>query len=663
MIPLWRPGEDRIANSQMTRFQQYVEQRYERTFPTYDALHHWSVTDTDDFWSAIWDFCDVQATMSYNQVTSNLDQFPGTTWFPGSELNFAANLMRYTDNQVAMVGILENGQRCSYTYAELKEEVERLASAMRRHGITVGDRIAGLMPNIPETVIAMLATTSIGAIWSSCSPDFGINGACDRFSQIEPRLLFTTESYLYNGKVIDCLDKVAAIQNNIDSIETTIIIPLLKNKGLEDKGQNRTTDLAHLQKTRTLTDFIEGDVLPLTFTPLPFDHPLYIMYSSGTTGIPKCIVHSAGGTLIQHLKEHKLHTDISRTDTLFYFTTCGWMMWNWLVSGLSTGCTLVFYDGSPFANSSSEDQGTVLLDAINNEGITVFGTSAKYIAGLEKQGLKPRETHQLTSLKTILSTGSPLSETSYKYIYRDFKSDVCLSSISGGTDIISCFMLGNPNMPVYSGEIQCLGLGMAVEFWNQDNDPVTDETGELVCIKPFPSVPIGFWQDPEDVRFLKAYFDERQGIWTHGDYGELTERGGVIVQGRSDAVLNPAGVRIGTAEIYRQVETIPEVVDSIAVGQEWQDDERVVLFVMLQPGITLIDDLIQTIKLTIRQNTTPRHVPAKILQVSDIPRTISGKIVELAVRNIIHNKPVENTDALANPEALDLFRNRPELES
>ena len=632
----------------MTRFQHYVEQRYERSFDSYADLHHWSVTETDDFWRAIWDFCDIRSTTAYRQPTLDLDKFPGTQWFPGSELNFAENLLRYRDDQVAMVGLLENGQRCSYTYAELWHEVEQLASAMRRHGITQGDRIAGLMPNIPETVIVMLATTSIGAIWSSCSPDFGINGACDRFSQIKPRLLFTTDAYIYNGKVIDCLAKVASIADKIDSIEATIVIPLLTTEASKtDERRN----------TQALSDFIKGDITSLTFTPLPFDHPLYIMYSSGTTGIPKCIVHGAGGTLIQHLKEHQLHTDITRADTLFYFTTCGWMMWNWLVSGLSSGCTLVLYDGSPFAQ-----KGEVLLNAIDDEAITVFGTSAKYIAGLEKQGLKPKEHHQLTSLKTILSTGSPLSEASYEYIYRDFKADVCLSSISGGTDIISCFMLGNPNLPVYSGEIQCRGLGMAVEFWSELNQPLTNETGELVCITPFPSTPTGFWHDEQDARFIKAYFTQNPGVWTHGDYGELTQRGGIVIQGRSDAVLNPAGVRIGTAEIYRQVETITEVIDSIAVGQEWQDDERVVLFVVLQPGLTLDDTLIAAIKLTIRQNTTPRHVPAKVLQVADIPRTVSGKIVELAVRDVIHGRPVNNTDALANPEALNFFMDRAELD-
>lgn len=647
MIPLWQPSPDRVASSQMTSFQRTVEARYGQSFADYAALHRWSVENTDDFWGAIWDFCEVQATTPYAQVTQNLDQFPGTTWFPGSQLNFAANLMRYNDERVALVGLLENGRRSSYTYAELWLAVEKLASAMRRHGIVAGDRIAGFLPNIPEAVIAMLATTSIGAIWSSCSPDFGINGACDRFGQIEPRLLFTAEAYVYDGKVIDCLDKVAAMQAKISSIELTIVIPLL----------SEPVELSQRPAIQLLSDYVAGDVRALEFAALPFDHPLYILYSSGTTGIPKCIVHGAGGTLVQHLKEHKLHTDVSRTDTLFYFTTCGWMMWNWLVSGLGTGATVVCYDGSPFANNAQ-----VLLDAIDQEGITIFGTSAKYIAGLEKQGLKPAQTHDLSSVKSVLSTGSPLGEASYDYIYRDFKQDVCLSSISGGTDIVSCFMLGNPNLPVYSGEIQCRGLGMAVEFWGQDNEILVDVTGELVCTKPFPATPLGFWRDPEDVRFLNAYFSEHPGVWTHGDYGELTQRGGVVVQGRSDAVLNPAGVRIGTAEIYRQVEILPEVVDSIAVGQDWQDDERVVLFVVLQAGFTLDDALTAKIKLTIRQNTTPRHVPAKIIQVSDIPRTISGKIVELAVRKVIHGDVVDNTDALANPEALSEFKNRPELE-
>ncbi len=647
MKPLWQPSRERVQSSQMTAFQRYVEDRYGRQFTDYASLHQWSVEHTNEFWGAVWDFCEVQATVGYEQVAANLDHFPGASWFTGSKLNFAENLLRYQDDQVALIGLLENGQRCSYTYAQLWSAVEKVAGAMRRHGIEAGDRVAGFLPNIPEAVVIMLATTSIGAIWSSCSPDFGFNGACDRFGQIEPRLLFTADAYVYNGKEIDCLEKVDAMRAQISSIEITIVIPLLSGN----------LDLSHLDAMQRMDEFTAGAAEPLKFAAMPFDHPLYILYSSGTTGIPKCIAHSAGGTLVQHLKEHKLHTDVSRADTLFYFTTCGWMMWNWLVSGLTTGATLVCYDGSPFAQD-----GQVLLNAIDEEGITVFGTSAKYIAGLEKQGYKPAQTHDLSSVKTVLSTGSPLSEASYAYVYRDFKSDVCLSSISGGTDIVSCFMLGNPNLPVYAGEIQCLGLGMAVEFWDQDNTAVVGTTGELVCTKPFPATPIGFWRDPQQERFVDAYFAEHPGVWTHGDYGELTQRGGVVVQGRSDAVLNPAGVRIGTAEIYRQVETLAEVLESIAVGQEWQDDERVVLFVVLAAGFSLDDELVGKIKQTIRQNTTPRHVPAKILQVSDIPRTISGKIVELAVRKTIHGERVENTDALANPEALAEFKNRPELD-
>jgi len=646
MKPLWQPDKMRAAQSQMTHFQSFAEERFKRSFSSYYDLHHWSVTETAEFWEAVWYFCEVKSASEFSEVVRHLDQFPGTQWFTDSRLNFAENLLAHRDDQIAIIGLLENGERSAYTYAELYTEVERLASAMRRHGITNGDRVAGLLPNIPEAVIAMLATTSIGAIWSSCSPDFGVNGACDRFGQIEPRLLFTTESYLYNGKTVDCLDKISRIAQNIESIEATIVVPSI----------NQQPDLTKIKRARSYEEFVAGDITALKFKALPFDHPLYIMYSSGTTGTPKCIVHSAGGTLLQHLKEHKLHTDISRDDTLFYFTTCGWMMWNWLVSGLTTGGTILLYDGSPFAG-----EGNVLLDAIDSEKISVFGVSAKYLSALEKQGARPRETHRLDSLKTILSTGSPLSEASYEYVYRDIKADVCLSSISGGTDIISCFMLGNPNLPVYSGEIQCAGLGMAVAFWNKNKQAEVDQTGELVCTVPFPSVPIGFWNDPEAAKFLKAYFTEHPGVWTHGDYGSITERGGIVIQGRSDAVLNPSGVRIGTAEIYRQVETIKEVVDSIAVGQEWQGDERIILFVVLQSDLVLDDRLIETIKLAVRQNTTPRHVPAKIIQVSDIPRTISGKIVELAVRNVIHDRAVNNTDALANPEALEQFKQHSEL--
>lgn len=649
MTILWQPDQERITNSQIKAFQARLEEISGIAFKDYGEMHRWTVDHPAPFWQMVWNFCEVQATKPFDRVADNLDKFPGTTWFPGSELNFAENLLRYRDDQVALVGLLEDGDRRTFSYAQLFNEVEKLASALRAEGIKSGDTVAGLMPNVPEAIIAMLATTSIGAIWSSCSPDFGVDGACDRFGQIEPRLLFTTESYVYNGKVLDCLDKVGNIQKRIDSIEKVIVFPLLITEPELPVGDS----------FQSSNDFVSREfVQPLAFEALPFDHPLYIMYSSGTTGVPKCIVHGAGGTLIQHLKEHRLHTDISRDDTLFYFTTCGWMMWNWLVSGLASGCTLVLYDGSPFA-----DSGNILLDAIDREDITIFGTSAKYISGLEKQSLKPMQSHSLTTLRTILSTGSPLSDASYEYVYRDVKRDVHLASISGGTDIISCFMLGNPTLPVHTGEIQCAGLGMAVAFWNNCDVAAPGSTGELVCSSPFPSTPIGFWNDPKGQRFRAAYFDQRPGVWTHGDYGEVTLNEGIIIHGRSDAVLNPSGVRIGTAEIYRQVETLPEVVDSIVVGQQWEEDERVVLFVVLQTGISLNEALDGAIKTTIRKNTTPRHVPAKVIAVTDIPRTISGKIVELAVRKVIHGQPVENVDALANPEALKLFENLPELET
>ena len=501
------------------------------------------------------------------------------------------------------------------------------------------------MPNIPETVVAMLATASIGAIWSSCSPDFGINGVLDRFGQIEPKLLFCCDGYFYNGKTINCLPRLQEISQQIESIQQMVVIPVT--------GQPLPADI----NATGFNDFIASEQTPeLTFEQLPFDHPLYIMYSSGTTGVPKCIVHGAGGILLQHLKEQQLHTDNKPEDTL-YFTTCGWMMWNWLVSGLATGATLVLYDGSPFYPEPK-----ALIDMAEEERISIFGTSAKYIAALEKAGVKPRQSHNLENLKALLSTGSPLSHESFNYVYRDIKDDLCLASISGGTDILSCFVLGNSCLPVWEGEIQCRGLGMAVEIWDSNGKSVTGEKGELVCSKPFPNAPICLWNDPDNKKYLDAYFSIYPGIWAQGDYGEITGHNGVIIHGRSDAVLNPGGVRIGTAEIYRQVEKLDEVIDSICIGQDWEDDVRVVLFVVLDKGIELNEELKQKIRSTIRRETTPRHVPAKIIAVKDIPRTISGKIVELAVRNLVHNRQVSNTDALANPEALDQFKHLAELQ-
>lgn len=646
MSILWQPTEAAINQTQIANFQRHIENKYQISFRDYSELHHWSVTASDKFWSGIWDTCEVIGTPG-DRVLANDNSPSGVSWFPDAELNFAENLLRFDDDQLAIVGLLENGERQTWTYRELRRAVASLASAMRAEGIEQGDRVAGLMPNIPQTVIAMLATTSLGAIWSSCSPDFGANGASDRFAQIEPKLLFTTDGYFYNGKRISLEEKLNAIHGRIDSIQKIIVASII-NEPLSLNGDGISWD-----------DFVANDLgAAIEFSRLPFNHPVYILYSSGTTGIPKCIVHGAGGTLLQHSKEHRLHVDLKREDKLFYFTTCGWMMWNWLVSGLATGCTLVLYDGSPFAK-----RGKVLLNTIDDEGITVFGTSAKYISSLEKMKRKPLHSHRLDSLRTILSTGSPLSHSSFEYVYRDFKPDVHLASISGGTDIVSCFVLGNPTLPVRTGELQCAGLGMAVEFWDGDKPVAPGEQGELVCTTPFPSTPVAFWNDTNQERLKAAYFLERPGIWTHGDFGEVTENGGYIIHGRSDATLNPSGVRIGTAEIYRQVETIPEVIDAIVVGQHWQDDERVILFVVLEEGLTLSDDLSERIKQTIKNNTTPRHVPEKVLQVPDIPRTMSGKIVELAVRDVIHNREVKNTASLANPEALAHFKNLSALQS
>lgn len=648
---LWTPSEVQLEQCEITKFQGFLQSHYQLDFGSYQELHQWSINSRDQFWQAVWNYCDVITSEPYDSVLENPDAFPTCSeepaeWFKGARLNFAENLLRFRDERIALVSLLENGERRSLSYRELFEQVEKLASALLADGVKPGDRIAGLMPNIPEAVVAMLATTSIGAIWSSCSPDFGKNGVLDRFGQIHPKIVFATDGYFYNGKTLYCKDRIEAIGTEIPGIKKLVIKSLIEDQ--EIKGLKNAVDFD------TYLDSAEPE--QLRFQQLPFSHPVYIMYSSGTTGAPKCIVHGAGGTLLQHMKEHRLHTNIGRNDVLFYFSTCGWMMWNWLVSGLSVGCTLLLYDGSPFAR-----KGKVLLDAIDEESITVFGTSAKYIAALEKSGIKPKLSHKLDSLKAILSTGSPLSHESFDYVYRDFKEDVCLSSISGGTDIISCFALGNPTLPVYKGELQCLGLGMAVEIWNEKGESVIGEKGELVCTKPFPSCPVGFWNDPDGDKFHAAYFDTYDNVWVHGDYGEITEHGGLIVHGRSDAVLNPGGVRIGTAEIYRQVEKLDYVVDSLVVGQEWEDDVRVILFVVTRDGIELDSDLTQEIKLTIRENATPRHVPAIIIEVPDIPRTISGKIVELAVKNIIHNRPVVNQDALANPEALLHFENLEEL--
>jgi acetoacetyl-CoA synthetase len=653
--PLWRPSQDRIARSALTAFSALVKERFSRTdVSTYEALHHWSITATDDFWRCIWDHCEVIASEPSDVVVRDADKMPGASWFPDARLNFAENLLRRRGNATALVSLLENGTRKETTFDELYAQVAAIAAALKARGVEPGDRVAGFMPNVTETVVAMLAATSLGAVWTSCSPDFGFQGVMDRFGQVKPKVLFAADGYYYNGKAHDSREKVRQIAEEIDSLEQVVFVEVVEKApniaGIEG--------IEGIESAVLFSDWLheQAGVTDIEFEQLPFDHPLYIMYSSGTTGVPKCIVHGAGGTLIQHLKEHQLHCDIGPEDTLFYFTTCGWMMWNWLVSGLASGATLILYDGSPFAND-----GKVLLDAIDREGITVFGTSAKFISGIEKAGLNPRESHDLSSLETILSTGSPLSHESFEYVYRDVKSDVLLASIAGGTDIISCFVGGCPTRPVYTGQIQCRALGMAVEFWDETGAPLASGKGELVCKLSFPSMPIGFWSDDDGGKYHRAYFAQFENVWCHGDYGELTLEDGAIIHGRSDAVLNPGGVRIGTAEIYRQVEKLDAIVESIVVGQDWEGDVRVVLFVVLREGEALDDSLEQAVRSTIRQNATPRHVPAKIIQVPEIPRTLSGKIVELAVREVVHGRPVNNVDALANPGALQHFASLAEL--
>jgi acetoacetyl-CoA synthetase len=610
---------------------------------SYEALHAWSVARPEQFWSLLWEFCEVQGSRA-GPALVDADRMPGAQWFPQAKLNFAHNLLRRRDDGDAIVFWGEDRVKRRLTHRNLYDLVSRMAQALADAGVGKGDRVAGYLPNVPEASAAMLATASLGAIWSSCSPDFGVQGVLDRFGQIEPKVLFCADGYLYNGKEFDSQEKARAALEKLPSVEECVVVDYLG---------------AAVTAGTPLDEFIEPfDAGDIRFAPVAFNHPLYILYSSGTTGVPKCIVHGTGGTLLQHLKEHRLHSDVKGGDRLFYFTTLGWMMWNWLVSGLASGATLLLYDGSPFVG-----RGRVVFDFADASGMTHLGTSAKFIDAIAKAGLKPRATHRLESLRAILSTGSPLLPESFDYVYRDVKSDVCLSSISGGTDIVSCFVLGNPTGPVWRGEIQAKGLGMAVEVFDEQGHPIENDKGELVCTKPFPSMPVGFWNDPDGAKYRAAYFEKYPNVWRHGDWCEITPHGGIVIYGRSDAVLNPGGVRIGTAEIYRQVEQLEEVVESLVIGQDWQGDVRVVLFVKLREGLELDQALVDTIRRRIRDNTTPRHVPAKVLQVADIPRTKSGKIVELAVRDTVHGRPVKNLEALANPGALEYFRQRPELAS
>ncbi|MFK8331734.1 acetoacetate--CoA ligase [Pseudomonas sp. BJa5] len=645
---LWRPGKARIQASRMEAFRKEVNRRHGLALADYDQLHRWSIDQRAAFWQTLAEYFKVRWHQPATRVLDEGPQMPDARWFSGATLNFAEHLLQRRDGQTALIVVREDGERQSISHAELAAQVAGLQRSFQAAGIGVGDRVAACMPNTWQTLVAMLACTSLGAVWSCSSPEFGTHGIIDRFGQIEPKLLIVCAGYQYAGKAIDQVDKINEVLAALPSLEQVLVVPYTRARTRVDEFHSRAP-------VSLWDDFYQAGGEP-QFTPLPFDHPLYILYSSGTTGVPKCIVHSAGGVLLQHLKEHGLHNDLGPDDVLFYYTTCGWMMWNWLVSGLAVGTTLVLYDGSPLHPGPER-----LLDLIDSERITAFGTSAKYLAALEHAHVQPRQSHHLASLKLLLSTGSPLSPESYDYVYREFKADLCLASMSGGTDICSCFVIGNPVLPVRRGQIQCKSLGMAVEVWDDNGKPVVGEKGELVCTRHFPAMPLGFWNDPLGERFRAAYFSQFPGVWAQGDYAEQTPQGGLLIHGRSDAVLNPGGVRIGTAEIYRQVEKIDEVLESVAIGQRWHNDVRVVLFVRLREGLQLDEALQARIRQVIRSNTTPRHVPAVIAAVSDIPRTISGKIVELAIRNVVHGEPVKNTDALANPEALAQFRDRPEL--
>lgn len=645
--PLWTPSTERIKQANMTRFIEYVNGRFGKAFSRFDELYDWSVEAIPDFWAAVWDFVGIIHSQGYGQVVDDVARMPGAKWFIGAELNFAENLLRHRDDQTALVSVGEGQAARRITYAELYDLTARLAKSLRAMGVQQGDRVAGFMPNIMETVAAMLAATSIGAVWSSCSPDFGIKGVLDRFGQIEPKVLFTADGYFYNGKTFDSLERVGGILSQLPAVEKVVVVPYTR----------AVPEIGGLSRAVLWDDFLAPERgLEIEFTQVPFEHPLYIMYSSGTTGKPKCMVQSVGGILIHHLKELILHSDLKRADRIFYFTTCGWMMWNWLVSSLAVGATVILYDGSPFHPDAE-----TLWRLAEEEQVTVFGTSARYIAALEQNAAKPGANHDLGALRTVMSTGSPLPVEGFDYVYREIKNDMQLASISGGTDINGCFALGNPIGSVYAGQLQCRGLGMKVFAYNDDGRPVTNQTGELVCAAPFPSMPIYFWDDPDGDKYLDAYFRKYPGVWCHGDFIEVKDNGGVVIYGRSDATLNPGGVRIGTADIYRVVETLPEIGDSLVVGQDWENDVRVILFVKLLEGMELTDQLIGKIKKSIRDSTSPRHVPAKIIAIDDIPYTLNMKKVELAVRNIIHGRPVTNRDALANPQSLDLYKDIPEL--
>ena len=647
--PLWTPSPDAVRRAPIMAFMADASKRAGRVFNTYEELHAWSVEDREAFWSLVWDFCGVVGQKGERMLVDG-ERMPGAAFFPEARLNFAENLLVRSGAGEAIVFRGEDKVERRLSWDDLRALVSRLQQALIDAGVKAGDRVAAMMPNMPETVACMLAATSIGAIWSSCSPDFGEQGVLDRFGQIEPVVFVACDGYWYAGKRIEVADKIGKVLDKLPSVRLALIVDYLGEAEQVAAGFDRATALE-----TALRPFAPK---PLFFERLAFSHPLYILFSSGTTGIPKCIVHSAGGTLLQHFKEQRLHAGIGEGDRFFYFTTCGWMMWNWLASGLGLGATLLLYDGSPFY-----PDGNALFDYAQDEKMTYFGTSAKFIDSARKAGLEPIATHDLSTVRVISSTGSPLSPEGFEFVYAGIKADVHLASISGGTDIVSCFVLGVPTRPVWSGEIQGAGLGMAVDVWDDDGRPVRGEKGELVCSRAFPSMPIMFWNDPDGAKYHAAYFDRFDNVWCHGDFAERTEHDGFIIHGRSDATLNPGGVRIGTAEIYNQVEQMDEVIEAICIGQDWDDDVRVVLFVRLADGVVLDEALEKRIRTKIRTGASPRHVPARIVAVQDIPRTKSGKITELAVRDVVHGRAVKNKEALANPEALAYFAGLSQLQN
>jgi len=644
---LWKPSEERVKNTNMYRFMNFINEKFKQSFNEYEPLYQWSIANMPEFWESFWEFSGIKSSKKYDEVINDISKMPGAKWFSGAYLNFAENLLRYKDKSIALIFQGESGESVKITYAELYRQVGQLSLSLRKMGIKPGDRVVGFMPNIPEAVIAMLAAASVGAIWSACSPDFGIKGVLDRFGQIKPRVLFTADGYFFKGRKFDSLDRIKSIIGELPSIEKVVVVPFIE----------KSPAIYSVPDSILYDDFKSEEWHgEIDFEQLPFEHPLYIMYTSGTTGLPKCMVQSAGGILINHLKELILHTDLKKEDTIFYFTTCGWMMWNWLVSSLAVGASVVLFEGNPFYENAG-----ALWRMAQDEKITIFGTSAGYINALQNEDLKVGKIYNLSNLKAILSTGSPLSVENFEYVYREIKSDIQLASISGGSDVNGCFAAGNPMGPVYAGELQCRCLGMKVESYDDDGKPVINQQGDLVCAAPSPSMPIYFWDDPDYKKYIAAYFDVYPGVWRHGDFIEINERGGVVIYGRSDATLNPGGVRIGTAEIYRHVESIEEIQDSIVVGQKYKNDIRVILFVKMAKGAELTEEIKNKIRKALRENASPRHVPVKIIAVPDIPYTLNMKKVELTVKKIIEGEEVLNKDALKNPESLDYFRNIIEL--